>query len=219
MDWCIKFWRPGRQIDRMTLTHSISYWWKKSCTSWYVVYPGSHYLQGLCITCGAGFLPSTAVGNSRSTFWIFAETFLCGVYMTSHRKCTAVVVFICSSHFCREKKELPRLGVGKKFHAHLANPKNRNACHPSIDCRTKRLSALERATYGGGAKFGARGTTNQPPNHRSPASVDLKLQRCNMEGGDPPNKCQVIFHPKAFPHFLRKFGGRETSKVGTCCHT
>ena len=56
-------------------------------------------------------------------------------------------------------------------------------------------------------------TTNQPPNHRSPASVDLKLQRCNMEGGDPPNKCPVIFHPKAFPHFLRKFGGEKRQRL------
>ena len=35
-------------------------WWKKSCTSWYVVYPIIYmYLQGLYIPGGAGFLPST----------------------------------------------------------------------------------------------------------------------------------------------------------------
>ena len=160
-------------------------------------------------------IPDPLSGSLRKPFCVVST-----VYMTSHRKCTAVVVFICSSHFCREKKELPRLGVGKKFHAHLANPKNRNACHPSIDCRTKRLSALERATYGGGAKFDARNhdqPTSKPP---IPASVDLNCNGVTWRL-DPqtPQQMSGDFPSKSFSAFPTKIWGRETSKVGTCCHT
>ena len=41
-------------------------WWKKSCTSWYGSV--SHYLQGLYITGGAGFLPFFSPFSSNP-FW------------------------------------------------------------------------------------------------------------------------------------------------------
>ena len=56
----------SRVFQSDSVSRRISYcWWKKSCTSWYVVYPSIYMV--LCIPGGAGFQPST-VGSTYEKY-------------------------------------------------------------------------------------------------------------------------------------------------------
>ena len=61
-------WTKKLRINWTTLLliRVFSYcWWKKSCTSWHVVYPTMYKI--LYIPGGAGFLPSTVVQNTSTS--------------------------------------------------------------------------------------------------------------------------------------------------------
>ena len=68
-------------------------WWKKSCTSWYVlvVYPIIYrvlYIPGGCL----GFLPSTAP-------WVFEWKFVCSVLRNPWCFCDICMVCVCANMY------------------------------------------------------------------------------------------------------------------------